>query len=121
MDSLLRDFFKGINITVIIALAVFVGFFYGLLKKEILGKIDALKTDISTLKTDLTSKMSKLETDLCSKIDKLDARIDKLEIKIDRLDVKVNDFDKRLIAVEIMMRMKECCMIQDDSQLRKAE
>ena len=46
---------------------------------------------------------------------------ERLELKIDKLDGKVNELDKRLIAIETTMRFKECCMLKDDSQMRKAE
>lgn len=45
----------------------------------------------------------------------------RLNGKIEKLDDKVADIDKRLFSVERMMHMKECCVIKDDSHLRKAE
>ena len=45
----------------------------------------------------------------------------RLNGKIERLGEKVSDIDKRLYSVERMMHMKECCMIKDDRQIKKAE
>lgn len=52
---------------------------------------------------------------------RLDRRFDKIEQKLEKLDDKVNSVDKRLFAVEAILQMKECCMLRDDSQLKKAE
>jgi len=42
------------------------------------------------------------------------SRFDKMEDRLTRLE-------HDMIEVKTILRMKECCMIQDDSQLKKAE
>ena len=43
-----------------------------------------------------------------------------LSSRIDKLDEKINSMDKRLVAVETMMHMKECCILKENSN-RKVE
>jgi hypothetical protein len=44
-----------------------------------------------------------------------------LEKKIEKLDEKVTDIDRRVCRLEGAFNNKECCMIKDPSQLKKAE
>ncbi len=41
--------------------------------------------------------------------------------RIDKLDEKITDVDRRLCRLEGAFASKDCCMIKDDRQLRKAE
>lgn len=41
--------------------------------------------------------------------------------RIDKIDEKISNIDKRLVAVETILHMKECCMLRDDQRLKKAE
>ena len=104
------------------------------------GKIDKNSDEITKLNTKISEEINKLDAKLSDKINKLDTkiseeinqldaklsdRIDKLDTKlsdrIDKLDVKVTDIDKRLFGVETLLHMKDCCMLKDDRQLKKAE
>lgn len=49
------------------------------------------------------------------------SKIEKLSDKIDKVDEKVNNVDKRLFGVEAILQMKECCMLKNENQSRKAE
>ena len=73
----------------------------------------------------LTSKNEATETSLNKKIDAvetaLNKRIDGVEHKIDKIDEKVTDIDRRLCRLEGAFSSKDCCMIKDDRQLKKAE
>lgn len=40
--------------------------------------------------------------------------------KLSKMDDRVNDIDKRVFGIEMMMHRKDCCMIKDDSQVKKA-
>lgn len=51
----------------------------------------------------------------------LGKKFDKLEGKIDKLDGKINDLDKRIVVIETLLHMKECCVLKEDKHLRKAE
>lgn len=44
-----------------------------------------------------------------------------LSNRIDKLDEKVTDVDRRLCRLEGAFSSKDCCMIKDERQLRKAE
>ena len=41
--------------------------------------------------------------------------------RIEKLDEKVTDIDRRLCRLEGAFSSKDCCMIKDSSQMRKAE
>lgn len=51
----------------------------------------------------------------------LNGRIDKLDSRIDKLDEKVTDIDRRLCRIEGSLMSKDCCMLKDDRQQKKAE
>ncbi len=39
---------------------------------------------------------------------------------IGKIDDKLNSVDKRLVAVETLLHMKECCMLKEEKQHKKA-
>lgn len=39
-----------------------------------------------------------------------------LSKRLDKLELKVDSMDKRLVAVETILHMKECCMLKDESK-----
>lgn len=51
----------------------------------------------------------------------LNGRMDRIEQKLEKLDEKVTDIDRRLCRLEGAFSSKDCCMIKDSSQMRKAE
>jgi len=55
----------------------------------------------------------------------LNAKIDKIEgtlnYRIDKVDEKLTDIDRRLCRLEGAFSSKDCCMIKDDSKIRRAE
>lgn len=59
------------------------------------------------------------------KFDKFEAKIDKrcemIEVKIDKIQETITDIDRRLCRLEGAFASKDCCMIKDSSQLKKAE
>lgn len=52
---------------------------------------------------------------------KFSDRFDNIEKRIEKLDEKVTDIDRRVCRMEGAFQNKECCMIKDSSQLKKAE
>ncbi len=44
-----------------------------------------------------------------------------LNKRLERVEANINDIDKRLHVVESILNRKECCMIQDSSQIKKVE
>lgn len=65
----------------------------------------------------LSTRIDKLDEKLSDRIDKLD---EKLSNRIDKLDEKVTDIDRRLCRLEGAFASKDCCMIKDDRQFKKA-
>ena len=51
----------------------------------------------------------------------LNKRLDRISDKIDKLDDRIQQIDKRMVAVETILMHKECCMLRDDRQVKKAE
>lgn len=51
----------------------------------------------------------------------LSKKIEKVDFKIDKIETQMNDIDKRVFAIETMLHMKDCCMLKDDRQIKKAE
>ncbi len=58
---------------------------------------------------------------LNGRIDKTDSRIDKLNEKFDTLTEKTSEIDKRLYGIETVLHMKDCCVLKQDQNLKKAE
>lgn len=58
---------------------------------------------------------------LNSRIDRLENRIDRLEQRFERLEGRMTLLEHDMVEVKTILRMKECCMIKDDSQVKKAE
>ncbi len=52
---------------------------------------------------------------------RLDKKFEKIESQINKLDEKLTDVDRRLCRLEGAFASKDCCMIKDDRQSRKAE
>lgn len=57
---------------------------------------------------------SLMEKNLHKKFESIDKRFDKLEGRVSKIE---ND----MIEVKTILRMKECCMIQDERKLPKVE
>lgn len=90
------EFLQKINIAELICIGIMFWFFYSRLDR----------------------KIEKLDEKLDSKIEKLD---EKLTARIDKLDEKITDIDRRVCRVEGILTNKECCMIKDESKMKKAE
>jgi len=96
-----------LNVPQLVAMGLMFWYTYSRLN----NKIDAIGTKldgkIEAVDTKLTNQMSKLE--------------DKLSYQIQKLDEKVTDIDRRVCRMEGAFNNKDCCMIKDSSQLKKAE
>lgn len=66
-----------------------------------------------------------LWSNLSKKIDKqgadLQAKIDKQGIILNDLDKRLSELDKRLYGIETVLHMKDCCVLKQDQNLKKAE
>ena len=66
----------------------------------------------------MNKKIDSVENRLTKRIDSVETV---LSSKIEKLDEKVTDVDRRLCRLEGAFSSKDCCMIKDSSQVRKAE
>lgn len=84
-----------------------------------------LEKKIDSLEIKLEKKINDLELKLDKKIDdleiKLEKKIDNLENKIEKTQESLTDIDRRLCRLEGAFSSKDCCMIKDSSQIKKAE
>lgn len=62
----------------------------------------------------LNNKIDDIKTDLGK-------RVDHQGKKIDEINVKLAEVDKRLYGIETVLHMKDCCVLKQDQNLRKAE
>ncbi len=52
---------------------------------------------------------------------RMDKKIDELKGQIKDVAEDVKDIDRRLCRIEGAMASKDCCMLKDDRQMKKAE
>lgn len=100
---------------------------------RLLGKMDKVEerlgNKIKEVDDKLSSEIQKVDDKLSIQIQKVDDKLsaqiqkveDKLSAQIQKLDEKVTDIDRRVCRMEGAFNNKECCMIKDSSQLRKAD
>lgn len=52
---------------------------------------------------------------------RLDTKIEKLDKKIEKLEDRIQRIENDMIEIKTVLRMKECCMIKDEKQIKKVE
>lgn len=67
-----------------------------------------------SLRSEIEAKFEKFEA-------KLDKRFEAIDRRFDSVDEKITDIDRRLCRLEGAFASKDCCMIKDSSQIKKAE
>lgn len=82
------------------------------------GFLKMMWKDLNKRMDGVETKIDKLDEKLSKRIDEVDA---KLTNRIDKLDEKLTDVDRRLCRLEGAFSSKDCCMIKDDRQIKKAE
>lgn len=65
--------------------------------------------------------MSAMWYSMCRALDKIDAKFEKIDGKFDTITRDINEMKERIAKVETLLHMKECCVLKDDAQLKKAE
>lgn len=118
----------GASATVLATLYTFLRNF----KLDMLEQFVKIDSKINEFKNDLGKRID----DQSKRIDLLDAKIDKNEAnfnaKIEKVESSLNakiepiqhaiiDINTRLYGIEMILKMKDCCMIKDERQLKKAE
>jgi septal ring factor EnvC (AmiA/AmiB activator) len=67
------------------------------------------------------TRMDKKFEKIDQKFEKIDQRFDKVYNEFDKLKVEIGSLKNDMIEVKTVLRLKECCMINDDRQIKKAE
>lgn len=83
----------------------------------ILGCFKVIYNEIKETRIELGDRIYRVDEKLSSKINRVD---EKLSSKIDNLDEKVTDIDRRLCRIEGALLAKECCVLKDDKNKKKA-
>lgn len=72
----------------------------------------------------LDKKLEKID----QKFEKIDQRFEKIDHRFDRVDHRFQSIEKdifniknEMIGIKTILHMKECCMLRDDRQMKKAE
>jgi len=115
----------GIQTTLILGA---LGFIWSNLNK----RISEVKADLSKKDDDVVAKLSEITTKTDRMIDKFSGALhqvrDELIRKVEHVDQKVDtlthttsDIDKRLYGIETVLHMKDCCVLKQDQNLKKAE
>jgi hypothetical protein len=52
---------------------------------------------------------------------RIDKKFEKIEIRLEKIENRLCLLENDMIEVKTILRLKECCMIKDESQLKKAE
>jgi hypothetical protein len=72
---------------------------------------------IGLLATFMYSLIGRLDSD----IKRVEGRIDALDKKLEKIEERLTRLENDMIEVKTILRMKECCMIKDDRQMKKVE
>jgi glycine cleavage system H lipoate-binding protein len=107
-----------INIVQIFVIFAGIWVFYNRLDKKIEKVNSDLTGKIEKLNNDLSGKIEKVNDDLTGKIEKVN---NDLSGKIDRIDTRLTRLENDMIEIKTILRFKECCMISDERQSKKAE
>ena len=67
------------------------------------------------------SRMQKKFEAVDKKFEAIDRKFEGIDHKLDKIREDIQDVDRRLCRLEGAFASKDCCMIKDSSQLRKAE
>lgn len=78
------------------------------------------KIDVSTLLA-IAAMFWIFKIHLDKKFDKIDKQFEKVDQRFDKISDEVKDIDRRLCRIEGSMVSKECCMLSNDRQNKKAE
>jgi hypothetical protein len=70
----------------------------------------------------LSGSISELDRRLSGSISELDKRLGTSISEMDkRVTHSISEVDKRLYGIEAILHMKECCVLQQDQNVKKAE
>ena len=107
--------FMGIQTGVLITI---LAAFHASMSKKLEKSIESVNTK---LEKSIESVNAKLEKSIEGVNAKLEKSIDGVNARLDKLDQTVTDIDRRLCRLEGAFASKDCCMIKDERQIKKAE
>lgn len=55
------------------------------------------------------------------RFESIDKKLDSMDKRLDRGESTIIHIDKRIVAIETLLHMKECCVLKEDQNLKKAE
>jgi iron-sulfur cluster repair protein YtfE (RIC family) len=84
-------------------------------------KTTGLEAKLCNVEAKITAHLTNMETKLINMESRIDSRHTNLENKIDKMQDTITDIDRRLCRLEGAFASKDCCMIKDSSQMKKAE
>jgi uncharacterized membrane protein (DUF106 family) len=87
---------------------------YFKLKKYISQERKELESKIESIKSSIDSNFKSIES-------KTDQKWNSIENKLEKMQENIIDIDRRLCRLEGAFASKDCCMIKDSSQVKKAE
>lgn len=61
------------------------------------------------------------KSDVSARLDGMTSRLDGMTSELKDIHLRLNDLDKRLYAVETVLHMKDCCVLKQDQNMKKAE
>ncbi len=64
---------------------------------------------------------NRLDKKMETRFEKIESRFEKVDARFQKLEERMIRFENDMIEVKTILRMKECCMITDDRQAKKAE
>lgn len=99
--------------TIIGSAVTTVGFVYGFLRN--------FKVDFENKFNRLESQFNRLESQFDRLKSDTQSQFERLEKKMDKFDEKLTDIDRRLCRMEGAFSSKDCCILKEDKQIRKAE
>lgn len=71
----------------------------------------------SMMEKNLEKKFEKID----ERFDRVDDRFDKVDDRFEKIEGRLSRLENDMIEVKTILRMKECCMIQDEKQLKKID
>jgi hypothetical protein len=113
MIELTFELLKEINIGQIFVLACLGWFYYSRLKNEMDRRFE--KVDNQFDKID--GRFEKVN----GKFEKVDIRFDKVGGRFDKMESRLGRLEMEMVEIKTILRLKECCMIHDERQIKKAE
>lgn len=64
---------------------------------------------------------SRLKNDMDRRFEKIDNRFEKMDGRFDKMETRVGRLEMEMVEIKTILRLKECCMIHDERQIKKAE